>query len=46
VVKWYVARQLRWQGLLEERVRPPASTGRVERVADPTEETLERAIDV
>lgn len=46
VVKWYIARQLRWQGLLEERVRPPAQASKVERVADPTEETLERAIDI
>jgi len=46
VCKWYVARQLRWQGLMDERPRTPAQGGKVERVADPVEENLERAIDV
>jgi hypothetical protein len=45
VCKWYVARQLRWQGLMEERQRPPVQS-RVERVADPLEENLDRVIDV
>lgn len=45
VCKWYVARQLRWQGLMEERQRPPGQD-RVERVADLVEENLGRAIDV
>lgn len=46
VCKWYVARQLRWQGLMDERPRTPAQRGEVERVADLVEENLGRAIDV
>lgn len=46
VCKWHVARQLRWQGLLEERVqRSPAASAAV-RVPDPTEENFGRVIDV
>lgn len=46
VCKWYIARQLRWQGLLEERVQRPQAAAAGTRVPDLVEDTHDRVIDV